>query len=88
MPVIDPGPALRGIDLPGSTGLYSAILLGLALLAGVGVIAYNCYQDRARALSQRGRTVLSRPVVVVTNAIALTLVANALISSLGKLLCM
>lgn len=86
MPVIPTGaPAPPGVRLPGSDGRYAAVMLGLSLAAGGAVIAHNCYHDRARAPSQGpGRTVLTRPVVVVTNTVAVLLIVNALVCSFGE----
>jgi hypothetical protein len=79
--------APRGVHLPGADGIYVSTMTGLSLAAGVGVIACNIQQGRARAAAAaapaRGRTVLSRPVVVVTNTLAAILLANALICALG-----
>lgn len=77
--------AVMGVRLPGGPGVYLAIITALGLATGLGVIAYNLHQDRARALALRGRTVLSRPVVVVTNIMAAILLVNTLICAFGKM---
>lgn len=83
--MLSDGAAPRGIELPNASGRYLATLMGLGLVVGLAVIAYNCYQERARALLLRGRPVLRRPEVVVTNVVALILMANALLCGLGAL---
>jgi hypothetical protein len=78
--------AIPGLRLPGAAGQYMAVQLALSLATGISVLAYNAHQTWARSglAQQRGRTLLSRPVVVVTNMIAVIMLANTLICALGE----
>lgn len=45
MPILPPHAAAPpGVQLPGSDGLYTSIITGLAFATGGAVIAYNYYQ--------------------------------------------